>query len=434
MHELYLKGFKHAITEAQPWTIMSAYNKVNTHYMSQHPTLLNPLLREQWGFEGAVITDWGANDDRVAGLKAGQDVEMPGGLNHQITGIVKAVQNNELPLEILNQRVLSILQLIHKAVKGQQSHHVNSDIEHHHALARRIAAEGIVLLKNDKQCLPLSKNIKIAVIGELAVKPRYQGSGSSLINPHKVISFHNALTQAQINFQYEPGYALHGDEVDPHLIHQAILATQDKDAVICMVGLPDRYESEGFDRQHLNLPNAHIQLIEALCVHHANVIVCLSNGAPIVMPWNTQPKAIVEAYLGGQASGEALMDVVFGDVNPSGKLAETFACDVNHHCSSQHFPGDAKQVQYREGLYVGYRWFTSANIKPFILLVMDYHTVLLWYLITPLLFIINILRFKALFIILHRWMEQKPYKCMLIIHNPYSFDLDYPSLDLKKYS
>lgn len=364
MHDIYLKGFKQAITQAQPWTIMSAYNKVNTQYMSQHPKLLNPLVRKQWNFKGAIITDWGANYDRVAGLKAGQDVEMPGGFDHQVTCIIKAIENNELDIDILNERALTVLNLIHKAVAGQSTPHQISDVAQHHALARRIGAEGIVLLKNENQCLPLSKSMKIAVVGELAKKPRYQGSGSSLINPHKVVSLYDALTNSNIAFSYEPGYSLHHDEVDPHLIHKAIQSLEGVDVVICMVGLPDRYESEGFDRQHLNIPLAHQQLIESICQHHHKVIVCLSNGAPVVMPWHEAPQAIVEAYLGGQASGESLMDVLFGDVNPSGKLAETFAHDVNHHCSTPYFPGDLKQVQYREGIYVGYRWFTSANIKP----------------------------------------------------------------------
>lgn len=364
MHDIYLKPFKHAIIQAQPWTIMSAYNKVNGHTMSEHPTLLDPLVRKQWGFKGAIISDWGANNDRIAALHAGLDIEMPGGFKHQSEAIIKAVETQSLTMDVLDERVLTILQLIKKAVQGQSVPHIPSDLEAHHNLARTIAAEGIVLLKNEQQCLPLAKNSSLAVIGAFAHQPRYQGSGSSVINPHRISTFAQALTSANIPFVYAPGYSLKHDEVDVPLIDAAIAAIQGVDVVICMVGLCDRHESEGFDRKDLHLPQVHVRLIEALCHHHAKVVVCLSNGAPVTMPWNSMPLAIVEAYLGGQASGEALMDVLFGDVNPSGKLAETFASHVNQHCSSYHFPGEPKQVQYREGIYVGYRWFTTAKLKP----------------------------------------------------------------------
>jgi beta-glucosidase len=364
MHDIYLKGFKKAILEAKPWTIMSAYNKVNGFYMSEHPTLLNPLLRKKWGYNGAVITDWGANHDRIAGLKAGQDVEMPGGLNSQVSIILDAIKNNDLSIEVLDERVLSILELIHKATNTLNQSESSYSIEDHHNLARIIASEGIVLLKNEAKLLPLQKSTNIALIGEFAKLPRYQGSGSSLIHPHKVVSIFDAFTHAGHHFTYSPGYALKHDEIDPYLIQDAINQAQKTDVVICMVGLPDRYESEGFDRIHGHLPQSHIKLIEALCANHPKVIVCCSNGAPILMPWIDKPQAIIEAYLGGQASGEALMDVLFGDVNPSGKLAETFARNVEDLCSHQFFPGHDKQVQYREGIYVGYRWFSSVGIKP----------------------------------------------------------------------
>jgi beta-glucosidase len=364
MHDIYLKGFKKVITEAKPWTIMSAYNKVNGYYMSEHPTLLNPLLRQTWGYQGAVITDWGANHDRIAGLKAGQDIEMPGGLNSQISVILDAVKNNTLSLEILDKRVLTILELIKQASNSLNQSVKPSSIEDHHNLARIIASEGIVLLKNDADILPLKKTMKLAIIGEFAKIPRYQGSGSSLIHPHKVVSLVDAFSHAGHHFTYSPGYALKHDEIDPHLIQDAIVHAQKADVVICMVGLPDRYESEGFDRTHGQLPQSHIKLVEALCSHHPKVVVCLSNGASVQMPWVDQPQAILEAYLGGQASGEALMDVLFGDVNPSGKLAETFAQNIEDHCSHQFFPGHDKQVQYREGIYVGYRWLSSVGIKP----------------------------------------------------------------------
>lgn len=364
MHEIYLKGFKTVIQESQPWTIMSAYNKVNGHYMSEHPTLLNPLLREKWGYKGAVITDWGANHDRIAGLKAGQDIEMPGGYQHQIKCIIDAINEGSLSMDVLNSRVKTILELIHKASITLNKPVQDYDIEKHHQLARRVAAEGTVLLKNEELTLPIQKGRRIAIIGELAERPRYQGSGSSLINPHKLTSVLEALKNENITYNFARGYNLDSDDIEPLLLNEAKDLASDADVVICMVGLPDRYESEGFDRKHLNLPHNHLVLIETLCAVHSKVIVCLSNGAPVIMPWKHLPSAILEAYLGGQASGEALVDVLFGLVNPSGKLAETFPEIVEDVLSHNYFPGQHKQVEYREGLYVGYRWFTSANIKP----------------------------------------------------------------------
>lgn len=364
MHEIYLKGFKTAIQESQPWTIMSAYNKVNGHYMSEHPTLLNPLLRDSWDFKGAIITDWGANHDREAGLKAGQDIEMPGGYQHQIDVILNAVKSGSLSLEVLNSRVETILELIHKASQTLDKNYPSYNINKHHQLARNIAAEGIVLLKNEQSTLPIQRGQRITIIGELAQRPRYQGSGSSLINPHKISSLLEALKHKNIAYNYACGYDLDSDEIRPLLLKEARDLASDADIVICMVGLPDRYESEGFDRKHLNLPHNHIVLIEALCAVHSKVIVCLSNGAPVSMPWRHQPSAILETYLGGQASGEALADVLYGDVNPSGKLAETFPEKVEDVLSHHYFPGKHKQVEYREGPYVGYRWFSTANIKP----------------------------------------------------------------------
>ena len=364
MHEIYLKGFKTVIQESQPWTIMSAYNKVNGHYMSEHPTLLNPLLRDTWGFKGAVITDWGANHDRIEGLKAGQDIEMPGGYQHQIDIIINAINEGTLSLDVLNTRVKTVLELIHKASLTLNKPYQDYDIEKHHQLARRVAAEGIVLLKNEELTLPIQRGTRLAIIGELAERPRYQGSGSSLINPHKITSVLNAFKQENIPYNYARGYNLDSDDIELLLLNEAKDLASDADVVICMVGLPDRYESEGFDRKHLNLPHNHIVLIETLCAVNSKVIVCLSNGAPILMPWKNLPSAIIESYLGGQASGEALVDVLYGRVNPSGKLAETFPENVEDILSHHYFPGQQKQVEYREGLYVGYRWFKSANIKP----------------------------------------------------------------------
>jgi len=365
LREIYLKGFEIAIKEAQPWTVMCSYNKVNGVYASENEYLLNDILKDEWKYNGLVVSDWGANNDRVKSLAAGLDLEMPssGSMHHQ--EIKKAINNGELSESILDESVKRIIGLIMKGQHACNPDHGKYNINEHHDFARKVAAESIVLLKNEASILPINPNKTVALIGEFAVKPRYQGSGSSLIKPTKIGNAFDAFKKVlNDKLLYAQGYDSKNDKPDQILIKEAMEIAEKADYVVLMVGLTDAYESEGFDRDHLNIPESHLALIEAIHSVNEKLIVSLSNGSPVMMPWKNQAKAIVEQYLGGQASGEGLADVIFGDVNPSGKLAESFPNDLSEIPSSDHFPDHSRQVQYREGLYIGYRAYDSLDKEP----------------------------------------------------------------------
>jgi len=361
LREIYLRGFEIAVREAQPWTVMCAYNRVNGTYCGEHDWLLNKVLRDEWGFEGLVMTDWGATNDRVQGVASGLDLEMPGsgGVNDAL--VEQAVENGYLKQADLDQ---SIERNVALSLLGgdlqSQAHAV--DLQAHHGLAHKAAAESAVLLKNQDGLLPLSTGANIAVIGAFARKPRFQGTGSSQVNPTQLDNAWDALTQIAANITYAPGYDPRESKSDQALIDEAVATARDVDVAVVFAGLPNIYESEGFDRTHLNLPDQHNELIRAVCAANPNTVVVLSNGAPVAMPWASQVRAILEAYLAGQAGG-AVADLLFGVANPSGKLAETFPFLQTDVPADANFPGDARQVHYREGLYVGYRYFDTAD-KP----------------------------------------------------------------------
>lgn len=365
LRELYLKGFEIAIKEASPWTVMCSYNKVNGTFLSENKKLLNDVLKEEWKYKGLVMTDWGACNDRVKGLIAGQDLEMPGnnGLNNSI--LIEAINQGQISEELLNERVARVIDLILKSKETLNENKDYFDKEEHHSFARKVSSESIVLLKNQNNILPLNKNQKIALIGEFAKKPRYQGSGSSLINPLNLTNAYDAFVEELgDNLIYAPGYSVKNETIDMNLEKEAIEIASKADVVLIMAGLTDIFESEGFDRLHLNIPNNHNHLINEILKVNKNVIISLANGSPILMPWKDKVKGIIEQYLGGEASGEALADVVFGKVNPSGKLAETFPNSLEEFPSNYNFPGEPRQVIYSEGLYVGYRYYDTAKVKP----------------------------------------------------------------------
>ncbi len=365
LREIYLKGFEIAIKEAQPWTVMCAYNKLNGTYLSENKRMLDDVLKKEWGHKGIVMTDWGACNNRVDGLIAGQELEMPGSNGSHDPKIKKALEEGILTEELLDERVSRVLELILKAKQTLDKKVVQYDKEKHHSFARKVAAETIVLLQNEDAILPLKKDQKVALIGGFAKTPRYQGSGSSLINPTKIATAHDAFKAVLgDNFSYALGYNVKTEEIENHLVEEAIKVAKEADVVVVMVGLTDLFESEGFDRTHLNIPHNHVHLINEIANVNKNIIVTLSNGSPVVMPWKDNVKGIIEQYLGGQASGEALADVVFGKVNPSGKLAETFPNKLDEFPSNQNFPGLPRQVEYREGLYVGYRYYDTAAVNP----------------------------------------------------------------------
>lgn len=362
LREIYLRGFETAVRKARPWTVMAAYNRVNGEFCTEHTILLYQILREEWGFEGLVVSDWGATNDRVAGLRAGLDLEMPGVPNGNTGLVIAAVQSGELDEKVLDQRVRQVLELVAHSQKSLKED-FRYDRDAHHTLSRRAAAEGAVLLKNENQLLPLKDELKIALIGEFARDPRYQGSGSSFMNPSRLDTLYGELAKMlepeQLTFSQ--GYALR--DMQPHavLINEAVQAARKADAAVIYAGLPDLAEVEGLDRKHLHLPEAHNALIEAVAQVCPKVVVVLSNGAPVEMPWEPRVNAILEGYLGGQAGDGALADILFGKVSPSGKLAETFPLRLEDSPSNNHFPGGPRTVEYRESIYVGYRYYDKAD-------------------------------------------------------------------------
>lgn len=361
LREIYLAGFETAVKQAQPWTVMCAYNQINGTYCSEHDELLNGILREEWGFDGLVVTDWGAINDRVKGLAAGVDLEMPASRGFNDAKIVAAVRGGKLDERVLDRAVLRLLELI---FRGQQSLRpdYNYDAEQHHQLARRTASEGMVLLKNAGGLLPLAPAANIAVVGAFAQTPKFQAYGSSMINAHRAVNALDEIRQhAQGSVTYAPGYALNSDAVDPALIGEARAAAAAADVAVVFAGLTDAYESEGFDRQHMRLPDNHNALIQAVAEVNERVVVVLYNGAPVEMPWVGQVQAVLEGYLAGQAVGAATADVLYGRVNPSGKLAETFPLALEDTPAFGHFPEGPVSVEYRESIFVGYRYYDSAG-------------------------------------------------------------------------
>jgi beta-glucosidase len=360
LREIYLSAFEHAVRTSRPRTVMAAYNLVNGTYCCEHDYLLQTILREEWGFDGLVMSDWGATNDRVAGVRAGMDLEMPGNNGVFDGAVAAAVADGSLSgehLAMCAQRVLDLSADV-PAEPGEPA-----DFDAHDALARRAAAESSVLLTNNG-VLPLVGSESVAVIGAFAEKPRYQGSGSSQVNPTRLTTALEGFAQRGIDVSYAPGYDPVSAGLDARLIDDAVAVAREADVVVLMVGLTGLYESEGFDRDDLNLPRQHERLISAVCEVNPRTVVVLSNGAPVVMPWVDEPAAILESYLGGQAGGGALVDVLYGEVEPAGRLAETFPVKRTDVASDPFFPGTPHQVEYREGLAVGYRHFTSAGIKP----------------------------------------------------------------------
>lgn len=359
LRELYLYAFELVVQKAQPTTIMCSYNKINGEFASENPYILTDILRKEWGFEGFVVSDWGAVNDRVKGLIAGLELQMPA-QRYDDRKIVEAVQNGTLDEKILDEAIFRILKVIF-TLFDQRKTGFTYDQKAHHKIAQSIAEQSMVLLKNDDEILPLQKSSSIAIIGEFAQKPRYQGNGSSLINPIQLDSSSEYFKEQGLSFAYARGYDSTKDELDKALLDEAIALAKTKDYVVVFAGLISAYESEGFDRKHMDMPKNHNVLIEELCKVNKNVIVVLCTGAPIVMPWISKVKAVLNAYLGGQAVISAAWRILFGEVNPSGKLAESFPLKLEDNPSFNYFPGGTAGVEYRESLFVGYRYYDSAN-------------------------------------------------------------------------
>jgi len=357
--EIYLKGFEIAVKESQPWTVMCSYNRVDGTYLSDNKRLLTDILKEEWGHTGLVVTDWGATNDRVEGIKAGLELEMPSSYGKNDEKIVAAVKEGKLSEDDLDKAVKRIVEIILKSTDARREGY-KYDADAHMQLARKAASNSAVLLKNEG-LLPLNKSQNVTIIGEFAKKPRYQGAGSSLINPHKVVSTCDELDEQGIKYSYAQGYSIKNDKPEEAMIEEAKKAAKEAEAAVVFVGLTDEYESEGFDRSHIMIPEGHSALIEAVAEVNPNTVVVLQNGAPIEMPWIDKVNAVLECYLGGQAGGAAAVDLLYGDVNPSGKIAETFPIKIEDNPSYKHFPGNALTVEYRESIYVGYRYYDKAN-------------------------------------------------------------------------
>ncbi len=360
LREIYLASFERAVKGGNPWTLMCSYNKIMGVYSSENPWLLNTVLREEWGFDGAVMTDWGACNDHVAGVAAGLDLEMPRSGDHEDKALVDAVRSGELPEPELDKAVLNLLRLLDKYVtQHREGLEFDRGMQHHQA--RKIAREAMVLLKNDGQLLPIRGSKKVAFIGKFAEKPRFQGGGSSHINCSEELSALEAV-RSVAHVTYAQGYVTDKDEVQPALEAEAVKTAQEADIAVLFIGLPDNFESEGYDRTHMCLPACQNHLVQEILKVQKNVVVVLHNGSPVEMPWANDVPAILEAYLGGQAGGGAVVDLLFGAVSPCGKLAETFPrrlCDTPCYLT---FPGGRESSVYSEGVYVGYRYYDKKQM------------------------------------------------------------------------
>ena len=357
MREIYLPAFEYIVKTAQPWTVMCSYNKINGVFSSQNRWLLTDVLRGEWGFKGIVMSDWGAVSDRVAALNAGLNLEMPP--SNTDDQIVAAGKDGRIPAAQLDEMAQGMIDLVAKARPAMSRDGYRYDVDAHNEVARQAAVESMVLLKNEDATLPVAKGAKIAVIGEFARTPRYQGAGSSLINPTKLTSFLDALEERGVAADFAPGFTLDDAAQDPALTEQAVTAAQQADVVLLFLGLPSAYESEGFDRTTLDIPAKQVEVLDAVAAANPNVAVVLSNGSVVSLPWQGRAKAILETWLLGQAGGAALADVIFGDETPSGKLAQTIIDDVNDDSSAMNWPGEEGHVDYGEGVFVGYRYYDT---------------------------------------------------------------------------
>jgi len=364
LREIYLASFEKAVREGKPWTVMCAYNKVNGEYCSENAYLLSNILREEWGFEGFVVSDWGAVNERVKGLLAGLDLQMPYDEGFGDRKIIEAVKKGELPEEVLDKAVERILRVVFKAIENKKENVVYDKLAHHR-LAREAARECFILLKNEDEILPLKKKGIIALIGAFAKNPRYQGLGSSHVNPTMLDTAYEEIlreVEGKAEILYADGYRLDSDMIDEKLIAEAKEIAKKSEVAVIFAGLPEKYESEGYDRKHMKIPKNHNKLIEEVSKVQKNSVVILSNGAPVEMPWVDRVKGILETYLGGQGWGRAVADVLFGAVSPSGKLAETFPKKLSDNPSYLNFPGEDDRVEYREGIFMGYRYYDKKEM------------------------------------------------------------------------
>ena len=367
LREIYLTAFERVVRKARPWTVMCAYNKVNGIYASEHPQLLRDILKKEWGFEGVLVSDWGAVNVKEKALEAGLDLQMPGYTGNHTAKMAQLVRDGQLSESVIDEAVTRVLRMMLQGTENRQPGFV-FDPQVHHALARKATAESIVLLKNTDHALPLQVEQlrSVAIIGRFAKEPRYQGAGSSQVVPTEIDSSYDELQVwlgDKVHTTYADGYNDEGS-LDEALLHEAVEQAKTSDVALIFAGLPGAYESEGYDRKHLFMPESHNRLIAEVCQVQPNTIVVLHNGGAVAMPWIDGPKAILEAGLGGQAVGGAIVDILSGKVNPSGKLAETFPVRIEDTPAYINYPGENNKVYYGERLFVGYRYYDKKEIKP----------------------------------------------------------------------
>ena len=362
LREVYLRGFRRVVRDAHPWTVMCSYNRINGVYASEDPWLLTDVLRGEWGFEGVVVSDWGAVDDRVAGLPAGLDLEMPSSGGRTDAQLVAAVREGRLEESALDLAADRLLELIRRA-QERPAEPGPLDVDAHHALAREVAGRAIVLLKNEDALLPLAPEARLAVIGEFVRTPRYQGAGSSQITPTRLdvpLEEIRALSRGEVGFA--PGFTTDGSGDAAALLAEAVELAGRAEVAVVFLGLPDAAESEGYDREHIDLPADQLALLDAVVEANPRTVVVLSNGSVVALPFADRVPAILEGWLLGQAGGGALADVLLGAVNPSGRLAETIPLRLEDTPAFGNFPGEHGHVRYGEGLLVGYRWYDAKDL------------------------------------------------------------------------
>ena len=364
LREIYLASFEGAVKKAKPWTVMSSYNRINGEFVGDNKKYLTDILRKEWGFDGYVVSDWGAVNNRISSLAAGLDLEMPPGDYENDRLIVKAVQEGKLDESVVDQACERILNIIFRYTENRDEKAV-FDYEKDHKAAAEIEAECMVLLKNENEILPLTSDKKIAFIGKYAKTPRYQGGGSSHINSWKVESALDAAKEIPelANVTFAEGYQDEKDEVVEALQSEAVKIAEKADVAVLFLGLPDNFESEGYDRKHMELPNCQNELVKKVLEVQKHVVVVLHNGSAVIMPWKDQVEGILEAYLGGEAVGKAVAEVLSGRKNPSGRLAETFPLRLEDTPCYLTYGKGFDNAVYQEGVFVGYRYYTSRKME-----------------------------------------------------------------------
>ena len=364
LREIYLKPFEIGIKEGNLKALMSSYNMVNGFYTNENIHLMKDILRDEWGFEGVVVTDWGGSNDHIKGLIAGNSLEMPSNSFQTSKEILEAIKNKDIDEAVLDENVDRLLTLIFDTDKAIVNNDISFDVENHHLFAQRVAEESMVLLKNENDLLPLNKIDKIAVIGDFAQKPRYQGAGSSIVNPTKLDNTVSVINEYEINYVgFEPGYKRYGKKSNK-LINRALKLAKKADVILLYLGLDEFSEVEGMDRKNMKIPANQLELFNRLNNLNKKIVIVLSCGSAIEMDFADSANAILHTYLSGQAGAKAVLNVLTGRVNPNGKLSETIPYKYEDTPNSKIFPGKELTAEYREGLFVGYRYYDSVNIKP----------------------------------------------------------------------